>query len=154
MARRIKTLSERYQDYVKEYQRRAKRQKPEYEMFSEAKFSEIWKNRRQNLKRLKQSAITEEDRRSYANRLKNVTRDVVESQYITQKRVDRSKEGLNEIYVDIVTGNLEFDDSQLGSVEEFVKIIGDEGLTKNNYKALFTLLNDFMDNDVKDSYWY
>ena len=156
MARKRKTLQERYKDYQRQYKTRSKTTPPRYDYaeFTEAKFMEIYKNRQRMLKRLRDSAVTDADRKMYTNRLKNVTRDIVESQFVTKRNIDIWEEGMNKIYFDVMTGSMEISEDGVEAAEEFINKIGEEGVTKTNVAALFKLIDQFLDHDARSAYWY
>lgn len=154
--RKRKTFEEKYTDYKNQYEARSKITSPRYnyKKFDEAKFMEIYKNRQRMLKRLRDSAVTDADRKMYTNRLKNVTRDIVESQFVTKRNIDIWEEGMNKIYFDVMTGSMEISEDGVEAAEKFINKIGEEGVTKTNVAALFELIDQFLDHDDRSAYWY
>ena len=154
--RKRKTLEERYKIYEDLYKAKSKITPPRYnyKKFNEAKFMEIYKNRQRMLKRLRDSAVTDADRKMYTNRLKNVTRDIVESQFVTKRNIDIWEEGMNKIYFDVMTGSIEISEDGVEAAEKFINKIGEEGVTKTNVAALFELIDQFLDHDDRSAYWY
>ena len=151
-----KTLEEKYTDYKNQYEARSKITPPRYnyKKLTEAKFMEIYKNRQRMLKRLRDAAVTDADRKMYANRLKNVTRDIVQSQFVTKRNIDIWEEGMNKIYFDVMTGSLDISEDGLEAADKFINKMGEEGVTKTNVGALFELIDQFLDHDDRSAYWY
>lgn len=157
MARK-KNLGEKYEDYKMQYQKRLQSGESVSGMMSYDKFLETVNLSRDKYKDLLKHATLESDKALYRNKLKNLTRSVVERQFGRRKTISKRIEMVQNVY----DKHFEFTDEELKAIYDdprksqayakFVLDISEDGVTKKNVLSLMSLLHIFLDDP--ETYWY
>ena len=157
MARK-KNLGEKYEDYKRQYQKRLQSGEPVSGMMSYDKFLETVNLSRDKYKDLLKHATLESDKALYRNKLKNLTRSVIERQFGRRETTSKRIEMVQNVY----DNRFDFTDEEIKAIYDdpkksqayakFVLDISENGVTKKNVLSLMSLLHIFVDDP--ETYWY